>query len=445
MAALEQSLDVPAIVSRLTGPNPARDQVVARAKELMDKELLALGDDITRHPGDRVHGEAVGRQADRLPARSTTSTCEMGARGSRDRVRRPLSAQQRRAQPRGHPRIRRAARHRAGVPRRPAQRAGTGRHRRGGRDGGVPDEAPNAGQRRRLRHARRGDDAAQRQDRDVRGGRRSRRGHPGAEPLRASATTRPAPGFGTCCLNIDGVKYIFSGAPAHQMTSWNGRNALEARHPSLRQHRQRPQQHPARGPDPGRHHRRRRRPERRSGSRRRGFLHPLSRRGLPASRCAEFVDNAAKAARSRTGTKVKIDHYGSTRDGISVATLGRARLRLHEDVRRDERPARAGKAPGLRGDRQRVERHSRHRLQRAVVDGAEPYLRDGSRRPRARSATRASWSTRRRWRRCSSTSRRIPTTATAVKKEFDGIKALFGEYQAALKKVYAVPNVPEPK
>ena len=43
-----------------------------------------------------------------------------------------------------------------------------------------------------------------------------------------SATTRPAPGFGTCCLNIDGVKYTFSGAPAHQMTSWNGRNALEA-------------------------------------------------------------------------------------------------------------------------------------------------------------------------------------------------------------------------
>ena len=28
----------------------------------------------------------------------------------------------------------------------------------------------------------------------------------------------------------------------------------------------------------------------------------------------------------------------------------------------------------------------------------------------------------------------------AVKKEFDGIKALFGEYQAALKKVYTVPN-----
>src|SRR4030095_4506239 len=33
----------------------------------------------------------------------------------------------------------------------------------------------------------------------------------------------------------------------------------------------------------------------------------------------------------------------------------------------------------------------------------------------------------------------------AVKKEFAGIKALFGEYQVALKKVYTVPTVPDPK
>jgi hypothetical protein len=33
----------------------------------------------------------------------------------------------------------------------------------------------------------------------------------------------------------------------------------------------------------------------------------------------------------------------------------------------------------------------------------------------------------------------------AVKKEFDGIKALFGEYQDALKKVYTTPVVGEPK
>jgi len=32
-----------------------------------------------------------------------------------------------------------------------------------------------------------------------------------------------------------------------------------------------------------------------------------------------------------------------------------------------------------------------------------------------------------------------------VKKEFDGMEALFAEYQTALKKVYTVPNVPDPK
>src|SRR2546422_725109 len=50
MSALEQSLDIPGIVARLTGPNAARDQVVARAKQLMDTELLALADDIATHP-----------------------------------------------------------------------------------------------------------------------------------------------------------------------------------------------------------------------------------------------------------------------------------------------------------------------------------------------------------------------------------------------------------
>ena len=32
----------------------------------------------------------------------------------------------------------------------------------------------------------------------------------------------------------------------------------------------------------------------------------------------------------------------------------------------------------------------------------------------------------------------------AVKREFDGIHALFGEYQSGLRKAYPVPKVPEP-
>ena len=50
MGDLEASLDVPGLVAKLTGPNPARDAVTARAKELMEQDLLALGDDITRNP-----------------------------------------------------------------------------------------------------------------------------------------------------------------------------------------------------------------------------------------------------------------------------------------------------------------------------------------------------------------------------------------------------------
>ena len=41
-------------------------------------------------------------------------------------------------------------------------------------------------------------------------------------------TKRANAGFGVCCLNINEVKYIFKGRPSHQLSSWNGRNALEA-------------------------------------------------------------------------------------------------------------------------------------------------------------------------------------------------------------------------
>jgi len=41
-------------------------------------------------------------------------------------------------------------------------------------------------------------------------------------------TNRAQPGFGVCCLNINEVKYVFKGRPSHQLSSWHGRNALEA-------------------------------------------------------------------------------------------------------------------------------------------------------------------------------------------------------------------------
>src|SRR5690349_22970846 len=50
MATLEQAANVPALVAKLTAANAARDKVVARAKALMDGELLAISDDICTHP-----------------------------------------------------------------------------------------------------------------------------------------------------------------------------------------------------------------------------------------------------------------------------------------------------------------------------------------------------------------------------------------------------------
>src|SRR5436190_9866789 len=50
MDSVERTLNVASMVARLTSQSASRDAVVARAKELMDTELLAIGDDITRHP-----------------------------------------------------------------------------------------------------------------------------------------------------------------------------------------------------------------------------------------------------------------------------------------------------------------------------------------------------------------------------------------------------------
>ena len=69
MGDLETSLDVPGLVAKLTGPNAARDAVTVRAKELMEKELLALGDDITKNPEiGFVEKRSVAKLTDYLKA-----------------------------------------------------------------------------------------------------------------------------------------------------------------------------------------------------------------------------------------------------------------------------------------------------------------------------------------------------------------------------------------
>src|SRR5258708_28919653 len=121
-------------------------------------------------------------------------------------------------------------------------------------------------------------------------------------------------------MNINGAQYTFSGSPARQLTAWKGRNALAA------------VIHLFDNIDGVRSNVR---PEARwQGVIMEGGTAPNV---VPDRPVADFyirysdavylgqltamVDDAARAAALGTGTKVKIDHYGKARDGISVATV----------------------------------------------------------------------------------------------------------------------------
>ena len=139
-------------------------------------------------------------------------------------------------------------------------------------------------------------------------------------------TNRPAPGFGTCCLNIDGVRYTFSGAPAHQMSAWNGRNALtavtllfgniDAVRSNMRPETSIQGVITEGGAAPNVV------PDRAQAD---FYIRYPDEVYLKTVRA--FVDNAAKAAALATGTKVKIETYGELRDGSRWRRLPRSGLR----------------------------------------------------------------------------------------------------------------------
>jgi metal-dependent amidase/aminoacylase/carboxypeptidase family protein len=258
-----------------------------------------------------------------------------------------------------------------------------------------------------------------------------------------SSTVRPAPGFGTCCLNIDGVRYTFSGAPAHQMTPWAGRNALEgviqlfnnidAMRGTMR-------------------------PEARvQGVITEGGAAPnvVPDRAVAdfyirypdavyLAQVREFVDNAARAAALATGTKVKIDNYGKLRDGISVATLdevGFAYMKRFGATNIADMPGKpqgydetgdvssAIPGAGFAAQTSTAANHTYEMEADALVEiGHRGFVVDAE----SMAALLFDFETR-------------PEYRLAVKREFDGLKALFGEYQEALGKVYGTPRVPDPK
>ncbi|MEK7402263.1 MAG: peptidase dimerization domain-containing protein [Gemmatimonadota bacterium] len=133
-------------------------------------------------------------------------------------------------------------------------------------------------------------------------------------------TKRAKAGFGVCCLNINEVKYIFKGAPSHQLSSWNGRNALEAAvmfytavdrlRSSLRPETSMQGVIPEGGVAPNVV------PDRAVVD---FYLrHPDE---VYLAHVDSMVTRAAKGAAMATGTTVELDRYGEYRDGITLGTL----------------------------------------------------------------------------------------------------------------------------
>jgi amidohydrolase len=441
MAALEQSLDVPGLVARLTGANAERDQVVARAKDLMDKDLLTLADDIATHPEIGFEEKrSVQKLTDYL--RQHGFSVEMGTGGLSTAF--VAKYRQNNGAPilgvileydalRGTKGAFHGDQHSAQGPVGMAAAIAMAEYLARTRTPGsiivygTPGEEmmpPNAKTVMHEVHAFDGADIIVRSH-------------------ASSVTSRPEHGFGTCCLNIVGAKYTFSGAPTHQMTPWNGRNALEAVihffenidgvRASIR-------------------------PEARiQGIIVEGGTAPnvVPDRTVAdfyirypdevyLQQVVEFVDNAAKAAALATGTKVKIDHYGKDVDGISSSTLGELGFAYMKTFGATNVQSEPGKPQGFEetgsvsrdipgiGLTAQSSTWSNHTYEMDADNLAEIGHQGFTIDAQAMTAILFDFATHADYR-------------AAVKKEFDGIKALFGDYQAALKKVYTVPNVPDPK
>jgi amidohydrolase len=441
MDALEKSLDIPSLVTRLTAPSTARDQVVARAKQLMDTELLTMSDDITRRP---EIGFRETRSVEILTSYLRKHNFDVTI----------------------------------GVANLPTAFVGRWKGNRGAPNLGVILEYDalrgTQGAFHGDQHSAQGPVGmaaaiamAEYLERTHEPGSVVVFGTPGEEMMppvaktdmhkagifngmdviirshAVSSTNRPAPGFGTCCLNIDGVKYTFSGAPAHQMTPWAGRNALEA------------VIHLFNNIDAMRGTMR---PEARvQGVITEGGSAPNV---VPDRAVADFyirypdaiylaqeremVDNAARAAALATGTKVKIDNYGQDRDGISESTLnelGFAYMKRYGATNvtetfgkpqgYEETGSVSSDIPGLEivSQTSTAANHTYEMESDALAEiGHHGFVVDAQ----AMAAVLFDFATHADYR-------------AAVKREFDGIKVLFGEYQDALRKVYSAPKVPDPK
>ena len=438
MSDLEKSLNVSGWVSRFSTPNPARDAVAARARQLMDTELLALSDDITRHPeiGFEEHRsiklliESLQRHNFEVTAGVANLKTAFVARYKGLRGAPNLGVILEYDALRGTKGAFHGDQHSAQGPVGIAAAVAIAEYLERQHLPGSVTVFGTPGEEMMPPVAKTGMfQAGVFNGMDI-----IVRSHA------TSATSRPAPGFGTCCLNIDGVKYTFTGAPAHQMTSWNGRNALEAvihlfNNIDAVRSSMRPE---ARvqgvitegGAAPNVV------PDRTQAD---FYIRYPDEMYLKTVR--EFVDNAARAAALATGTKVKIDHYGSLRDGISLATLaevGLAHAKSFGATNVLEAPGKpqgfeetgsvSSAIPGL-GFAVQTSTAPNHTYEMEADALAEIGHHGFVVGAESMAALLFDFATEAEFR-------------TAVKREFTGIKALFGEYQEALKKTYVNPVVP---
>ena len=440
MALLEQSLDVPGLVTKLTAPNAARDLVVARAKALMDKELLAIADDITKHP-------EIGFQETESVRTLTTYLTAHGFDVQWGTAGFKTAFVARYTEGKGLPNL--------GIIVEYDALRGTARSFHGDQhsaQGPVGIAAAVALSEYLTRNKLPGTvtvfgtPAEEMMPPPVKTVMHTAKVFDGMDILvrshSSTSTQRAAPGFGTCCLNINGVRYIFTGAPAHQMMAWEGRNALTAAI------------HLFNNIDAIRSNLR---PETRiQGVITEGGAAPNV---VPDRAVADFyvrypdaayleqvkqmVDDAARGAALATGTKVKIERYGEMRDGIAVATLGEvgfAYLKkfggtnvLNEPGKPqgyEETGSVSSDIPGngFSAHTSVSPFHSYGMEADALADvGHHGFVVDAQ----AMTAVLFDFATR-------------PEYRVLVKREFAGLKALYGEYQAALRTAYVVPKVVQP-
>ena len=438
---LEHSLDVTSMVVKLTAPDKNRDEIVASVKQLMQTDLLSMSDWITRHPEiGFTETQAVAKLTAYLQAHNFDVT--PGVAGLSTAF---------------------VAKYRRGTP--------------GPNLGVIVEYDALRGPKGAFhgdQHSAQGPVGlavaiaiSEFLTRTHTPGTVTVYGTPGEEMMPPDAktvmwsagvfkgadiivrshslmvTTRPAPGFGTCCMNIDGVKYTFSGAPAHELTAWNGRNALEAviklfdNIDSVRANM---------------------RPETRiEGAITEGGAAPNV---VPDKASADFfirypdsvyldqitawVNDAARAAALATGTKVKIDHYGSQRDGISVATLAELDFAYMKQFGAtgiipepgkpegyEETGSVSSQIPGIEvtAKSSNFSNHTYGMLADATTEvGHSGFVIDAE----TEAAILYDFATH-------------PELRDAVKTEFSRIQSLFAEYQRDLQKSYPKPEVPEPK